>query len=304
MKKSTTIHGLSLIERALHSIHMRPEGPHTAGSLAHSVNLSRVHFHRVFAELMGESVGSYVRRVRLERAVALMRARPDILLSEVAGLLGYSELSAFSRAFKARYGVPASSWDRRKPLSGRTKVDAHCQTTGEDLERYFMLLDQRGAAGPEVSIETFVASRWATLRVPYAHKKENLAMAFDTLENWLGDRGQLRADRCFVGFSYGDPFSSSPDELAFDLGYPIDELIGPSGSIFIRKTRAFRAGVVHCTGGLLDFVSAWRWLQIDWLASSEYEPGTGPRMEIYYEDPRPSGLLEWDMDCVLPIEPA
>ena len=28
-----------------------------------------------------------------------------------------------------------------------------------------------------------------------------------------------------------------------------------------------------------------------------------PAMEIYHNDPRRHGMLFWDMDCVLPLEP-
>jgi AraC-like DNA-binding protein len=50
--------------------------------------------------------------VRRERALAYLAAG-DVSLAEVSWLLGFSEQSAFARAFRRWTGVPPSAWRRR-----------------------------------------------------------------------------------------------------------------------------------------------------------------------------------------------
>ncbi|GEL23870.1 hypothetical protein PSU4_28240 [Pseudonocardia sulfidoxydans NBRC 16205] len=58
---------------------------------------------RLFADT-GETPAGYLRRRRLERARDLMRTRPSPAVHEVGERCGFASPSAFSRAFRARFG--------------------------------------------------------------------------------------------------------------------------------------------------------------------------------------------------------
>ena len=70
---------------------------------------SPFHFHRVFRGMTGEPVKEYVRRLRLERAAAQLKATADPV-TEVAFDAGYETHEAFTRAFHARFGASPSAW--------------------------------------------------------------------------------------------------------------------------------------------------------------------------------------------------
>jgi len=55
------------------------------------------------------SFSQLVERVRRELAVYYLR-QPKRPVSDLAGLLGYSETSAFSRAFRRWFGVSPRQW--------------------------------------------------------------------------------------------------------------------------------------------------------------------------------------------------
>jgi AraC family transcriptional regulator len=72
--------------------------------LAAVAGFSVSHFHRIFIVHNGESIASYVRRLRLERAGRKLRMGA-VDITEVALAAGYDTHAAFSKAFKQQFGL-------------------------------------------------------------------------------------------------------------------------------------------------------------------------------------------------------
>jgi len=77
------------------------------GDIAKAAGLSRAHFLRCFSACFGQSPYQALRQRRLQRAGELLRAGRGTV-TEVALAVGYSNFSAFARAFKSVYGVSPS----------------------------------------------------------------------------------------------------------------------------------------------------------------------------------------------------
>ena len=73
--------------------------------LADSVCYSVTHIRRVFYAALGESLGDFMRRVRLERAAGMLSLgnRPIV---DIALAANYQSGEAFARAFRARFQNP------------------------------------------------------------------------------------------------------------------------------------------------------------------------------------------------------
>ena len=65
---------LARINRVVDHIRASLDGDLRLEALAQLAGFSPFHFHRIFHALTGETVGDCVGRLRLERAVALLRA--------------------------------------------------------------------------------------------------------------------------------------------------------------------------------------------------------------------------------------
>src|SRR5690349_21467375 len=79
------------------------DGKLDLASLAGVAHFSPYHFHRLFHALMGEALGDYVRRRRLELAAVRLRSQPQIPVTQIALAVGFGSAEAFSRAFRARF---------------------------------------------------------------------------------------------------------------------------------------------------------------------------------------------------------
>ncbi len=72
-------------------------------ALAEVAHFSPYHFHRLFSAWMGETLGDYMRRRRLEVAAMRLAAQPRVPILEIALSVGFGSSEAFARAFRSRY---------------------------------------------------------------------------------------------------------------------------------------------------------------------------------------------------------
>jgi len=83
--------------------------------LASIACLSPHHFHRVFTGMLGESLHSHIRRLRLERAAGQLK-RDRYPVTEIALRAGYETHEAFTRVFRQAFGVSPSQFRRNHSI--------------------------------------------------------------------------------------------------------------------------------------------------------------------------------------------
>lgn len=107
--KGMADHDAWLFEAACRCIETRLDDPRlTADSVARTLGCSRTRLYEVFAA-RGLSVATHVRDLRLSRSRALLRDAA-LGIGDVALYCGYSDLPAYSKAFKRRFGMTPSAW--------------------------------------------------------------------------------------------------------------------------------------------------------------------------------------------------
>jgi AraC-like DNA-binding protein/ligand-binding sensor protein len=72
--------------------------------IAEASGLSAPYFSTIFKDEMGENLSSYLNRLRVEKAAAML-AETDFSLNEIAGICGFEDQSWFSKIFKSYTGV-------------------------------------------------------------------------------------------------------------------------------------------------------------------------------------------------------
>jgi len=78
--------------------------------ISRSCNVSKFHFHRIFLEHQGESLGSYIARKRIERAANRLILFPYYNISQISSSSGYSTPANFSKAFNKYIGISPKQW--------------------------------------------------------------------------------------------------------------------------------------------------------------------------------------------------
>lgn len=91
-----------------------PQGNFGVEQIASELNMSVQTFRRKLQNAAGESPKAFIQAIQMERAIALLKNKPDIPVAQVANLCGFDETSSFGHTFKRIYGCSPSEYrDKR-----------------------------------------------------------------------------------------------------------------------------------------------------------------------------------------------
>ncbi|MEQ9323100.1 MAG: AraC family transcriptional regulator [Polyangiaceae bacterium] len=241
------------VQRHLDDEDLAPE------QLAELAGFSLHHFHRVFRGLTGESVMGFVRRLRLERAAQRLSYEPTSV-TEVAFDAGYNSHEAFTRAFRARFGVPPRDYRERHRIAS--------------ADGPFELRDQ-----PEHLV---IASR-------HVGSYDECGRAWAVLEAWAHGAG-VRADAGdSFGLCYDDPDVTATEHLRYDacLAFERDRFEGLSlpSSLARKIVPGGRYAVALHVGPHATLTDTYVALLGRWLPHRGVELAREPVVERYLNDP-------------------
>lgn len=267
-------------------------------ALAALANLSPYHFHRIFRGLVGETPLELLRRLRLERAAHQLRATA-LPVTQVAFAAGYETHEAFTRAFRAAFGEPPSSYrqhTRGLPvLAAANGIHAHLA----DPASAFV---PRNPGGPpvEIRIETLPALRLATVahRGPF----NQIGQAFETLTAIAGGAGLLAHPDVLLIATYDeDPEGRPVDELQSRAGITVRDGVPLPPGLTEHRIPAGRYACHTHVGSYAGLGDAWARFMGDAMPTSGLLLAAGPALEIYRSDGRARPDAPPRTDLLVPV---
>ena len=102
----------SYVEFALEYIHMNYQSPVTVGELTELLGISQPYLFRIFKAATGRSPKQYLSEYRLLQSKKLL-TDTQLSVTEVAASVGYSDVLAFSKFFRARQGISPQHYRRQ-----------------------------------------------------------------------------------------------------------------------------------------------------------------------------------------------
>jgi AraC family transcriptional regulator len=248
--------------------------------LASVACFSPYHFHRIFRGMTGESVMEHVRRLRLERAAQRLKSS-DRPVTELAFEAGYESLEAFTRAFRARFGEPPSSFRENRSIDPT-------------------LVTRPYQDGPmEVHVEMIAPARIAFLR--HVGPYNEVGAAWTKLMSWVGMRGLFGPHTRAIGITHDDPDITASDRLRYDAAVTIVGDVQPDGEIGVTDFAGGEYAITRHRGPYDRISSTFARLCGEWLPESGRELASAPGLEIYLNNPqiaKPEDLLT---DACLPL---
>lgn len=239
-------------------------------ALASVAHFSSFHFHRLFTAWMGETLGDYVRRRRLEVAAQRMVAQPRLPVLQVALSVGFGSTEAFGRAFKARFGNTPSAW-RAAQVSNRDQAksnsdQAFARPVGND-------------GGMKVTIVDRQPTRVAYLRHvgPYGRSISNFWM--QEVDPWMQTNGLHGRPR--YGISHDDPGITPSEKLRYDAAVEVSPDFVGAGKHQQTTLPGGKYAVAKFKGTDAEVGEAWTWLLRDWLPASGMQLDSRPFFEHY-----------------------
>lgn len=300
------------INRAIDYISGHLDEPLSLEQLAKVAAFSPFHFHRVFSALVGESLGTFIKRMRLERAAARLVSNSSISITEVALDYGYTSPASFARAFKEQFGLSATEWRAARSKDGKANSkDGKANSKDGNAaikERSYLPLYQvhreheieRRTSAMNIEIKELSARRIAYARAfgPYY---ESASKAWETICRWAGPRGLFGPNTLMIGLSHDDPSITPPDKLRYDAGVTVGEEIQAERDIGIQLLQGGKYAVAYYEGSAEGFKAAYGEIFGCFMSESGYQPADAPCYEVYYNDPQRDGIFK--MDICVPVKP-
>jgi AraC family transcriptional regulator len=299
MRESTLRFYKERMLRVLVYIQRRLDEPLPLEELARCACLSPCHFHRVFRGMLGESVKSHIRRLRLERAATRLKlSRAPVI--RIALEAGYETHEAFTRAFKEVFGLAPLHYrrDRARAVSLPAVSGVHYR---EDQSVPRLRTTKYGGRKMNVTIKQLPPLRVAFMRHvgPYSE----VGGTWDKLLTLLGKEGLLGAKTQFIGICHDDPEVTPPDKIRYDACVTVKESFAPSGDIGTQTVPGGEYAVMTHLGPYAKLGESWAKLFGQWLPRSGREPRSTPCFEVYLNSPENTDPADLITDLYAPLEP-
>jgi AraC family transcriptional regulator len=276
--------------------------------LADVAHFSRFHFHRLFAAWMGETLGDYLRRRRIEVAAMRLVAQPRLTVLQVALSVGFGSGEAFARAFKERFGRSATQWRRLQKCSGRANSNLDQPTRNGD-QAAPVGSGQYASAGVrpmECAMNVKLIDRRLTqiayLRHEGPYGASIAAFWQHQVYPWMVTNGLLGCPR--YGISHDDPNITAPDRCRYDAAVEVAHSVELAGPVLRTTLPGGEYACAYFKGTAASIVDNWQSLLRDWLPSSGMQLDNRPSFEYYPQgttfDPA-TGVFDCEL-CV-PVTP-
>lgn len=104
---------LKPVDLAVEQILRHPTSAFSIKALADRFGVSREHISRVFGERTGQTPSAYLSKVRMDRALQLLR-ETDMAIADVASQSGFPNARGFALSFRQAYGMNPTQWRERQ----------------------------------------------------------------------------------------------------------------------------------------------------------------------------------------------
>jgi len=292
-------------------------------SLSRIAHFSPYHFHRIFRAMMGETLGRFIQRIRIEKAACELVHDQKKSITEIALENGFSGSAAFARAFKESFGMSASTWRSGGGRRGSkmSKSKSNSRQTFRNLGKDFEVLSfyssgdspyqtwritMKDQIQTQVEVRDMPEMHVAYIRHIGPYKGDNALFErlFNSLWKWAGPRGLLRfpETKCLSVY-HDNPDITEEGKLRTDVCITVPPDTPVDGEIGKMTLPAGAYAVGHFEIDADDYEAAWNSIYGGWLPESGYQPADGPCFEMCLNNPKEHPQQKHIVDICIPVKP-
>jgi AraC family transcriptional regulator len=260
------------MHRVLEHIDKQLDQPLDLETLAKVAHFSPFHFHRLFAAWMGETLGDYLRRRRVEIAATRLVAQPRVRVLQAALSVGFGSAEAFARAFKTRFGCSPTVWRLQQSAlrSAKSNPGQVKRNIDQVLPQNLAKNDAVHHSSPEASMKVELIDRQPTTVAYLRHVGPYGApiMTFwqETVYPWMVTSGLLQQPR--YGISHDDPTITAPQQCRYDAACEVPPALTTLGNALKTTIPGGKYAALSFKGTVAGIEEAWTAMLRDWLPSS------------------------------------
>ena len=310
---------ISRINRVIDYINLNLKEELTLDRLADVANFSRFHFHRIFTSMVGETLNTYIKRIRVEKAAALLVGNPKKSITEIALDCGFTSSSALAKAFREAFNISASAWRQEygkiRPMdSNNRKTDSNTAQEFNtslyytDIESQTMKWRVNMKEKMKVNVEAREVPDKTVAYVrhvgPYAGDNQLFGSLFGRLMMWAGPRGLIRfPETQMLTVYHDDPNITDEQKLRISVCLTVPEDTPVDGEIGKMKIEGGQYAVGHFEIAASEYGEAWNALLAGWLPDSGFQCDDRLCYELYLNKPEEHPEKKHLVDIYVPVKP-
>lgn len=253
--------------------------------LARIAHISPYHFHRIFFSIIGENVGEYILRLKMEYAAGALLNNTKSL-HEIVDYTGYQTVQSFSKAFKKHFGI-SPSYFRKKP------------TYTSQLQKEKIPLITPISEIKEV--DSFNCIYIRIIDVYGSPKSYN--MAWGKLYHFAKDNELINDDTEYIGLCFDDPTITSPNRCRFYACITVNKKVSPTGEFGTRQIKGGLYAVFTLIGPYSHLMTYYNYIYLEWLPKSKYKLRNSFSYEKYLNNPETTSSSALKTEIYIPVSP-
>ena len=282
MKKTTRANYQQRLSAVLDYMHDNIHAELDVNTLADVAFMSPYHFHRIYRELMQETVNATVRRLRLQKA-AINLIRTDQSIQTIAKEVSYGSVEAFTRAFSKQFGISPATYRSTKQWD-----------SSRDEPFIAMLPTEQKRYDTMFNVDMMTVDEMQLAAYPHKGDYMEIGSTFEKLFMNASSQNLLNENTRSFGLYYDDPKSVTADELRSMACLTVDESQPLDGELERVTIPAGKCVSVLFKGPYAELEKPYDWLFGHWVPNSGVEIADFPPFEEYLNDPKetpPNELL-------------
>lgn len=244
--------------------------------LAEISHFSPYHFHRIFKGIVGEPVGAFIVRMRVESAARLIRYS-SLSIEEIAYKVGYQAPSSLTKVFKQFYDISPNQFRNNQNFVIMKPIQIN------------ELLHIEGPKQVELPAKQVIY-----IRLSGNYISLDFSGTWRKLWKYVQENNLFSPEIEHIAIYMDDPKVTEADKLRTDLCLVTPIPAQPKGDIGVKEIPGGKYAIFTYTGSYEDLGSVYDTIYGKWLPASGYEVADMPCFEKYVNNPantKPEDLI-------------
>lgn len=252
-KKEIKLEYLKKLNIVLDYIENNLDNKITVKELAEISNLSEFHFHRILKGALGENIGDFITRRRVETAAILIRYT-KLKIKDIAFSVGYECPASLNKIFKQYYNISPTQFRNNKDFF----------LVKPKIKEYKVFLES-----PEIFI--IPDKRVIYIRITGKYGNENYQKTWNNLIEYAVTNDLITRTTEYIAISYDDPKITNSDKCKYDACLTIEREIEPHGKIGIKTIKGGKYAIFTYKGAYKYLEEVYDYIFGKWLINSDFE---------------------------------
>ncbi|GHT35605.1 AraC family transcriptional regulator [Bacteroidia bacterium] len=252
--------------------------------LAEIANFSKWHFQHIMKAYLGEPIGTYIIRVRVEVAAKLLRYS-NMTISDIAYKVGYDVPSSLSKAFRLFYQISPNEYRNNK---------------NHVIMKPLQLNENLNLKAPKVL--TLEPKQVIYLKLTGDYQSLDFAGAWGKLWQYVKENKLFSAGIEHIGIYYDDPKVTEADKLRTDVCLILRKKAEPKGEIGVKTIEGGKYAMFLYQGSYDNLAAVYDTIYAKWLPESGEKLRNYHCFEKYANDPETTPPEKLKTEIYVPIE--